>query len=122
MRIPQIYCMMNSGKPLTDEVRQVLLINACDMAEAGNEFQKVKGRRYEGVIKSDLESLSYAGLSIILFEAEITCPEIGFTKVRYGVRTQDLDEGLLALGKWSSLSEIMAEAGYEPRQFNPEWN
>lgn len=63
MRIPQIYCMMNSGKPLTDEVRQVLLINACDMAEAGNEFQKVKGRRYEGVIKSDLESLSYAGLT-----------------------------------------------------------
>jgi len=120
--IPQIYCMMNSGKPLTDEVRQVLLINACDMAEMGNEQQKVKGRRYEGIIKSNLESLSYAGLSIVMFEADVICPDIGPTKVRYGVRTQDLDEGLLALGKWGSLAEYMAACGYESQRFNPELN
>lgn len=122
MRAPEIYCLMNSGKPLTDEVRQVLLINACDMAETGNEVQKIKGRRYEGTITSNLESLDYAGLSVIVFEADVVCPQIGHTKVRYGVRTRDLDEGLLALGKWSSFAEMMAEAGYEPQRFNPEWN
>ena len=124
MKVPQIYCLMNSGKPLTDEVRQVLLINACDMAERGRERQEIRGRRYAGTITSNLESWCYVGMSIVVFEADIVCPDIGHTKVRYGVRTNDLDEGVLSLGKWSTFGEMLEECGIEPPEggFNPEWN
>lgn len=99
----QIYCLMRSnGKPLTDKVRDILLLNACEMAETGKEKQKIRGRDYEGLIKSNLETVTYVGMSIVVFNADIVCPDIGTSKVQYGVRTNDLNEGVLATGRWST--------------------
>lgn len=113
---------MKTGKPLTEEVRQILLINACDMADAGRMQQEIKGRRYHGIIKSNLESMNFSGLSIVIFEANIVCSDIGATKVEFGVRTSDIDEGVLSLGKWSNLSNILEEIGIGTPQNNPELN
>lgn len=112
---PQIYCMMTAGKPLNEKIRDVLLINACDMAESGREWQRVKGSDYEGFIESDLEPYCYVGMSIVVFEADVVCPDIGPTKVRYGVRTNDLNEGVLAKGRWGSMEDLV-------REFHPEMN
>lgn len=112
---PQIYCLMNSGKPLNAKVRDVLLINACDMAESGRERQQIKGSDYEGFIKSDLEPLLFVEMSVVIFEADVVCPDIGPTKVRYGVRTSDLTEGVLAKGKWTTMEDLV-------REFHPEMN
>jgi len=117
--IPNIYCMMKTGKPLTDEVRQVLLINACDMADARRKQQEIKGRGYHGIIKSDLESVNFAGISIVMFEADIVCSDVGMTKVEFGVRTTDIDEGVLSLGKWSNFEDLVKEIAPNG---NPEWN
>lgn len=113
MKVPQIYCLMfTGGKPLTNEVRDVLLINAADMAMSGRERQEIKGRRYAGTITSNLESWNYVGMSVVVFEADVVCPDIGAVKVRYGVRTNDLNEGVLARGKWSnSFEEMLEECG-----------
>lgn len=93
-------CMMTSGKPLSDKVREVLLLNACDMAEEGCKEQHIKGRGYEGFITSDLQSVSYVGMSIVIFEAEVTSEDTGCTKVRYGVRTSELDAEAYARSYW----------------------
>ncbi|CAE7860290.1 nadE [Symbiodinium microadriaticum] len=99
-------------EPLTSQVREVLLVNACDMADNGNEEQRIKGRNYEGVITSNLESVPYVGLSIVIFKADIVCPDIGPAKVSYGVRTQDLNGDILSRGKWSnSIEEMLEECG-----------
>ena len=106
----QIYCLMRTnGKPLTDKVRDILLINACEMAETGKEKQKIKGRDYEGLITSDLETTNYVGMSIIVFNADIACPDIGVSKVQYGVRTSDLDEGILASGQWDQVPRLKSK-------------
>ena len=75
--IPNIYCLMNSGKPLNNRIREVLLINAVDMAETGREEQRVQSGGYTGVIKSSLESILYVGMSCVCFDAEIECNKLG---------------------------------------------
>ena len=112
----KVFCLMNSGKPLTEEVADVLLFNAYDMFYAGRDRQRVKGRRYDGVIETNLESLTYVGMSCMEFQAEIAIDNVGMTKVRFLVRTSDLNG--LEQGEWAQLVAV----AYGPKREIPKPN
>jgi hypothetical protein len=97
----KIFCMMNSGKPLTKMVADVLLFNAVDMYQEGRKVQRVKSRQYDGVIESNLEVTEYAGVPAIQFEALISTEKWDSNVVRFVVRVDDM-EGI-EQGEWAQL-------------------
>ena len=99
--MPYIYCIMNSGKPLTPIVRDVLLFNAYDMFQEGNEQQAIKSRQYSGIIKSNLEVTEYAGVPVVSFEATISTAQWEANEVLFAVRVDELDG--IEQGEWVQL-------------------
>jgi len=94
--------MMNSGKPLTKMLADVLLFNACDMWHEGRKSQRVKSRKYDGVIESDLEIVEYAGFPAVQFEALISTEQWDGNAVRFIVRVDDMDG--IEQGEWTQLN------------------
>ena len=83
---------MCSGKPLTQEIVDVLFENAHDMIDCRNRKQLIQyGHKYDGVIESNLEPIDFNGFEVISFQAELVFQPVGYTKVDYGIRTTDLE-------------------------------
>lgn len=91
----RIFCLMFSGKSLTDKISEVLFINAHDMVEEGTTKRRVKGRDYDGVITSDLQAIAAFGTTGVVFSAQIGTTQ-GDTDVQYLVRVGDLDQPIEA--------------------------
>lgn len=87
---PKIFCILTSGQPLTEKVRDVLFENACDMIAEENEYQEIKGRDYAGVIKTDFETVSLGTAVGIVFDAAIEFNGKK-TTVQYIVRGSDYE-------------------------------
>ncbi len=87
----KIYCLMASGKPITEKVADILFYNAHDMLQDENEHQSIQGKGYYGYIKSNLQTIAFVGMCGVVFEAEIWTEENGNNKVKYLVRQSDLD-------------------------------
>jgi hypothetical protein len=94
----KIFCIGVSGKPVTETLADVLLYNAHDLIEKAKKkgrdtmSQRIKGRDYDGIIKTSMQRQSLSIISGIMFQATVMTP-LGETEVRYIVRDQDL-EGL----------------------------
>lgn len=87
------FCFMISGKPLTEQIREVLFDNAHEMIQAGDEHQLIQyGDKYDGIIKTDLEVINFCGAQIVHFEAELVYQPYGYTKVKYAIRINDLEK------------------------------
>jgi hypothetical protein len=87
----KIFCMMNSGKPLTKMLADVLLFNACDMYYEGRKVQRVKSRKYDGVIESNLEVVEYEEVPSVQFEALISTEKWESNTVKFIIRVDDMD-------------------------------
>lgn len=95
-----IYCLMNSGLPLTNKLRDVLLINAYDMWENKRSVQKIKGKDYDGMIESNFNKPAiFVSMSGFIFDAILGIDK-GETDVRFFVRTSELENFNLHSGKW----------------------
>jgi len=100
--------MMNSGKPLTKMLADVLLFNACDMWHEGRKVQRVKSRQYDGVIESNLKTLEHVGFPVVQFEALISTEQWEGNTVKFVVRVDDMDG--IEQGEWAQL-EMVAMGG-----------
>jgi len=98
----KMFCMMNSGKPLTKMLADVLLYNAYDMFQDGRRTQRIKSRQYDGVIESNLKVVEYAGTPSVQFEAIVSTEEWEANTIRFVIRTDDLDG--LEQAEWAQLS------------------
>lgn len=103
----KMYCMMNSGKPLTKQLADALLFNAHDMFQEGRTVQRIRARRYDGVIESSLEVHDFAGQSVVRFEANISTEKWESNTIQFIVRVEDLDG--MEQTEWASLAvRVMA--------------
>lgn len=98
----KMYCMMNSGKPLTKMLADVLLYNAHDMFQEGRHTQRIKSRQYDGVIESNLEVVEHFGVPSVQFEALVSTEQWEANTIRFVIRTDDLDG--IEQAEWTQLS------------------
>ena len=111
MKLPDIYCLMSSaGRPLNRKMRDILFLNAYDMLDCDRRKQVLRGKGYEGEIKTDLTPVAFSGVSIVVFEARLETNKAGEVYVRYGIRPTEIDpELLLSSGKWGSWDDFIEE-------------
>ncbi len=103
----KLFCMMNSGKPLTKQIADALLFNAYDMFQEGRTVQRIRSRRYDGVIESSLEVHEFAGMSVVRFEANVSTARWESNTIEFIVRVEDLDA--MPQWEWASLAfRVMA--------------
>ncbi len=101
-----IYCMMSTfGKPISDRLREVLMLNGYIMLQDRKAHLKIKGKGFEGVIRSTLKEFAWAGVTIIVFDAYVYAEDMGEeAEIRFGLRPTDSDpEMLMATGSWGKL-------------------
>jgi len=99
----QIYCLMNSGKPITKMLSDALLLNACDMFSEGRRVQRIKSPRYDGVIESNLEVIEYVGVPSVSFEAIVDTDKWEAVTIKFIVRVDDIDRIEMNQGQWAEL-------------------
>lgn len=102
-----MYCLMNSGKPLTKQLADALLFNAYDMFHEGRRTQRIRSRRYDGVIETNLEIYEYADMQVVKFEAIVSTDKWEGNLVHFVVKVEDLAE--IEQGEWVALEmRVMA--------------
>jgi hypothetical protein len=102
----EFLCLMNSGVPFSEELRDFLVDTARYMKRNKIERQRFKSESYEGEIRSKFTPYFISsGLSGVLFSAELECEE-GKTTVRYLMTTKDLKKK--ADVKWSPWYKVEA--------------
>lgn len=125
----KIMCLMTIGAPLTQQVSDVLLLNAVDMWNERQHTQMIASRSYDGVIKSNLEVFEHFGVPVVLFEAMVSTEKFRSVEVRYVVRIDDLEH--MDPGEWARImigSEgplpppLLPLSNQEEIPQNPEWN
>lgn len=118
MNFQGFYCLMLSGKKLTDQIREALLVNAYDMFENERKSQQIKSPAYDGMITTNFEIINYVGMSGLVFNAEVSGSKVGATKVRFFVRTSDLEDGFLEQLEWIDLNPKKAQRKYKRHELN----
>ncbi len=83
-----MYCVMFS-RPISDEVRDTLLVNAYLMLKSYSKTKRIKASCCDGQIKTDFKEVAFCGMSGILFEGRVETDQ-GDLKVTYLVRHQDV--------------------------------
>lgn len=96
-----LYCLMNSGKPLTETICDALLYNAYDMYQEKRNVQRIKSRTYDGMIETDLEVVDFSGMAVVSFLANISTDQYEHNEVRFVVRLEDFDG--IPEGEWQQL-------------------
>lgn len=97
-------CLMYSGLPFSEEVRDFLVDAARRMKRGGVERQPFKSETYEGVISTRFTPYFVSSsLSGILFTAELEC-DAGKTLVRYLMTPHELKKK--GDGRWSPWLKI----------------
>lgn len=109
---PEIYCLMASGRPLSDESRRLLLWIAVDLFTSGKQYKPFSSVWGEGFVSTRGNSVCLGAIAGMMFTAKIATEE-GETEVRYIVRTHDLEFSEDA--EWSTVRSGPFKGGH-PRQ------
>lgn len=108
----KMFCLMNSGKPITRQLADALLLNAIDMFDENRRVQRIKARKYDGVIESNLEVFEFSGIPSVQFEALVATERFESITIRFIVRVDDLDG--VELGEWAQLQlRVMGPCAFE---------
>ena len=111
----KVFCMMNSGgKPMTKQLADALLFNAYDMFQEGTKTQRIKARKYDGVIESTLEVLDFNGVPSVSFEANISTDKWESNTISFIIRVDDLDG--LEKSEWCELQVKVMGFGDLPEE------
>jgi hypothetical protein len=117
----KVYCLMSAGGPITQQVNDVLLLNAIDMWDQRLVRQPIRARSYEGIIETDLEVIDFQDVPVVQFEAKVTIRDVpmvtGVTEVRYLLRVDDLDG--IEIGEWGRLQARVMGDPDMPMPFPP---
>jgi hypothetical protein len=105
----QMYCLMQGDKPMTETVRDALLVNAYDMYQDKKRTRRIRSKTYDGVLETNLKPVFFVGMTGLVFDALVKTESAGGeTTVRFFVRTSDLEDGFLERGKWVDHEELGA--------------
>jgi hypothetical protein len=82
---------MNSGRPFSSEVRDLLVMTAKQLVEENQDTRRIKSKFCEGIVKTEGVHASIGTIAGQLFEGDLEIAS-GRTTVHYLVRTQDLED------------------------------
>lgn len=88
---PQIYCMMFSGKPLSDSAAEALFQSGCRCALLEKNSQNIFHDDVRGTIKTEFDYAMVGSITGIHFFAEIST-EKGNTEVHFIIPSKDIEE------------------------------
>jgi len=111
-----IYCMINTGKPLTPRVCDILMYNAVDMFEDGRTSQRIKGRGFDGLITSNLKVIEGV-FPLVTFKVMLATDEWEASEIEFYVRVDDLDTIHTQTGRWGRI--MTAVMGIPPFHMLP---
>ena len=98
-----IHCFLVHGidGKISDQINEILFLNGRDMIDKNKKRIKFRIGGCRGSVTSDLEVISWVGMEIIVFDAEIYTDEIHGGNIRYGIRPSDIDPEIIASNmKW----------------------
>ncbi len=104
-----IYCLMNTGKPLSNGVGNLLFAKAKEMVREKKKSLKFKSEECVGVLTTKWEHGSMGTISGLEFKAEMAIAS-GDTTVTFLVRSFDFDpeESEWGFGPLEDLEQIVA--------------
>lgn len=102
-----IYCVMSSGKPLSNSVRDVLFDSAIKMVKDERDDFVVVHDDCQGILSTKWDTMTLGFISGFIFNASVNT-EQGNTQVTFIVRTQDIESVNLSDGEWFDRGEIEA--------------
>ena len=89
----QIFCLMVCGRGLDDAARNYLFRAAAEMIKKNDTRRLIRTDEFNGIIRTDFESVPLGSVFGIVFYAEIES-SVGRTNVNYIIRAKDLDMAL----------------------------
>lgn len=102
----KIYCLVVDGNLVDDDIRDMLLATAYQMAIGHQKKQRVKAEGCEGIVRTKFQRQSLVDIHGLVFMAELDT-EKGRLAITYILRDQDLralEE--MEEGAWLSLEEL----------------
>lgn len=85
----RLHCLLISGRVLSDNACEDLLLSCCAMARASKNTFDLKTDEVEGRIETDFVEGGMGGIWGCMFSAELETNE-GTTKIRFIIRFNDL--------------------------------
>ena len=106
--MPQVYCMMRSGKPLTSFALDVLFLAAQRMFHQEKDRILVVHDDCNGFVRTDWESSEVGGICGVVFYAEVvtTC---GATEVEFLARMADMQHFDIEELQWFKFQRGLSE-------------
>lgn len=104
-------CLASIGAPLNELVRNILLLEACDMAKRGEESRRILSDFCIGQISSDFVVCCLGTIIGVAFSAEIDGNQ-GKTNVSFIVSLSAIAQGgdeLLMNGEWLSPKQLKVD-------------
>lgn len=86
-----LYCVMLAGKRLPSNVAGELIKQADILFRDRKKQRKIKGDGFEGVLKTQRQTVLLSSIAGILFKSTIECEE-GTIRVHFLVTANDLEE------------------------------
>lgn len=93
----KIYCLLNSGVPLTDSICETLFQTALKMVEENKRKLSVSCENVCGLVTTKYESVQLCSIAGYMFYAEIETM-YGKSKTKFIVETRDLEN--VEKAKW----------------------
>lgn len=89
-RRERVICLWFTGRPITEEIAEVLFNTAREMHRESRSEQRIRRPNMEGVVTSTGAVYSIGGMGGPVFNVELET-DAGTLKVRYLARTRDLE-------------------------------
>ena len=86
----RLFCLLQSGKPLTKGTYDALVSAAVRMARHGRRKLFIRSKDSDGLLETDLEPVEWCDMYGMNFTVNLMTPQ-GYTKVTFFIRIDDLD-------------------------------
>ena len=112
----QILCLMVSGGALTNNLRTLLYVMACNIARRNERETSVTTGAFEGVVLTAYQHAALGGTSGIIFSAKLDFRSGETVCLRYIVHPADIEDGDCL--EWLPRPEVPAEGASAPPEYS----
>lgn len=92
-----IQCFVTHGidGKVSNQINEILFLNGHEMINKNKKRLKFKIGKCKGVITSDLETIPWIGMEVIVFDAIIETDKIQGGEIRFGIKPSDIDPEII---------------------------